>query len=254
MISKLLLCAAAAVAASQAAKLPSRTYGTPGAGASGGSGGFGTSGGFGSGGFGGGAPGGGSGFGGAGGGGFGGGAAGSGSGGFGGGAVSGGSGFGAGSGGFGSGATGGGFSGSLGSGAFGGSSGPVVPIISDNREGPDEFGNYNFNFETGDGITRQEVGAPQGPAGAVASQGAWAFTFPWTPAEFSFEADENGYRSCPTCCPRPPLPATPSPTEARRGPRCLASVAFMPTQKLPTHDVFLDFDWDVWASAINLYG
>nr|XP_027216060.1 pupal cuticle protein 36a-like [Penaeus vannamei] len=215
MISKLLLCTAVAIAASQAAKLPSRTYGTPGAGASGGGGGgFGAGGG--SGGFG--AGGGSGGFGAGGGsGGFG---AGGGSGGFGGGAVGGGSGFsgagsgsfgggaaGAGSGGFGGGAPGGGFRGpsGSGSGAFGGSSGPVVPIISDNREGPDEFGNYNFNFETGDGITRQEEGAPQGPTGAVASQGAWAFTFPdGTPAQFSFVADENGYRVESDLLPTPP--------------------------------------------------
>lgn len=51
--------------------------------------------------------------------------------------------------------------------------GPVVPILVDDRQGPDQFGNYNFNFETGDGISRQEQGAPQGELGAVASQGGW---------------------------------------------------------------------------------
>lgn len=51
---------------------------------------------------------------------------------------------------------------------------PVVPILVDEREGPDAFGNYNFYFETGDGISRQEEGAPLGPEGAVAAQGGWS--------------------------------------------------------------------------------
>nr|XP_053653147.1 pupal cuticle protein 20-like [Cherax quadricarinatus] len=85
-------------------------------------------------------------------------------------------------------------------------SGPVVPILRDDREGPDEYGNYNFNFETGDGISRQEQGAPQGPTGAVAAQGGWTFTFPdGTPAVFNFVADEGGYRvESPLL---PPVPA-----------------------------------------------
>nr|XP_053652896.1 LOW QUALITY PROTEIN: pupal cuticle protein 36-like [Cherax quadricarinatus] len=88
-------------------------------------------------------------------------------------------------------------------------SGPVVPILRDDRQGPDEYGNYNFNFETGDGISRQEQGAPQGPAGAVAAQGGWTFTFPdGTPAVFKFVADEGGYRVESDLVPTPhPLPA-----------------------------------------------
>ncbi|XP_037784664.1 cuticle protein AM1239-like [Penaeus monodon] len=88
-------------------------------------------------------------------------------------------------------------------------SGPQVPILRDDRQGPDEFGNYNFNFETGDGISRQEQGAPQPPAGAVASQGGWSFTFPdGTPARFTFAADGDGYRVESDLLPTPhPLPA-----------------------------------------------
>ncbi|XP_063590838.1 cuticle protein AM1199-like [Penaeus indicus] len=88
-------------------------------------------------------------------------------------------------------------------------SGPQVPILRDDRQGPDEFGNYNFNFETGDGISRQEQGAPQPPVGAVASQGGWSFTFPdGTPARFSFTADGEGYRVESDLLPTPPpLPA-----------------------------------------------
>ncbi|XP_053653180.2 pupal cuticle protein 20-like [Cherax quadricarinatus] len=88
-------------------------------------------------------------------------------------------------------------------------SGPVVPILTDERQGPDQAGNYNFNFETGDGISRQEQGAPQGPTGAVAAQGGWSFTFPdGTPAVFKFVADEGGYRVESDLVPTPhPLPA-----------------------------------------------
>nr|XP_027216068.1 filaggrin-2-like [Penaeus vannamei] len=86
-----------------------------------------------------------------------------------------------------------------------GSLGPFIPIIIDERQGPDEFGNYNFNFETGNGIFRQEQGAPQGESGAVAQQGAWSFTFPdGTPAEFNFIADENGFRVESDLLPTPP--------------------------------------------------
>nr|XP_027220801.1 endocuticle structural glycoprotein SgAbd-2-like [Penaeus vannamei] len=95
--------------------------------------------------------------------------------------------------------------------------GPVVPILVDDRQGPDQFGNYNFNFETGDGISRQEQGAPQGELGAVASQGGWSFTFPdGSPAVFSFVADGAGYQPQSDLLPTPhPLPPTPSPRSRR---------------------------------------
>ncbi|XP_068221041.1 cuticle protein AMP5-like [Palaemon carinicauda] len=87
-------------------------------------------------------------------------------------------------------------------------SGPVIPILVDNREGPDASGAYAFNFETGNGISRQEQGAGRGPQGAVVSQGGWSFTFPdGTPATFNFVADENGYRvESPLLPTPPPLP------------------------------------------------
>ncbi|XP_063590837.1 endocuticle structural glycoprotein SgAbd-8-like [Penaeus indicus] len=90
-----------------------------------------------------------------------------------------------------------------------GASAPPVPILEDQREGPDQFGNYKFNFETGNGISRNEVGSPQGETGAVASQGGWSFTFPdGTPAVFTFVADANGYRVESDLLPTPPpLPA-----------------------------------------------
>ncbi|XP_064080819.1 cuticle protein AM1159-like [Macrobrachium nipponense] len=90
----------------------------------------------------------------------------------------------------------------------GGPSGPVIPILVDNRDGPDASGAYRFNFETGNGISRQEQGAGRGPQGAVVSQGGWSFTFPdGTPATFNFVADENGYRvESPLLPTPPPLP------------------------------------------------
>ncbi|XP_027224936.1 endocuticle structural glycoprotein SgAbd-8 [Penaeus vannamei] len=86
-----------------------------------------------------------------------------------------------------------------------GASAPPVPILQDEREGPDQLGNYKFNFETGDGISRYEEGSPQGETGAVASQGGWSFTFPdGTPAVFTFVADANGFRVESDLLPTPP--------------------------------------------------
>ncbi|KAK8376314.1 hypothetical protein O3P69_009746 [Scylla paramamosain] len=109
-------------------------------------------------------------------------------------------------------ASGGGFAGGSGgsaAGSYGQSSGPVIPILVDERDGPHADGTYSFNFETGNGISRQEQGYPQGPEGAVVSQGGWSFTFPdGTPAVFNFVADENGYRVESDLLPTPhPLPA-----------------------------------------------
>ncbi|KAA0201509.1 Cuticle Protein CPR RR Uncl [Hyalella azteca] len=88
-------------------------------------------------------------------------------------------------------------------------SGPfeIIPIISERSSGPLN-GAYNFEFETGNGIRRNEQGSPSGPNGAVVSQGGWTFTFPdGTPAQFSFVADEGGYRVESPLLPQPhPLP------------------------------------------------
>lgn len=70
-----------------------------------------------------------------------------------------------------------GFKGGLHGGAQGGFDGgkyggPIIPILKDDREGPID-GHYRFEFETGNGISRQEEGAPNGPYGAVTQQGGW---------------------------------------------------------------------------------
>nr|XP_053653146.1 uncharacterized protein LOC128702742 [Cherax quadricarinatus] len=82
-------------------------------------------------------------------------------------------------------------------------------IITEERVGPDAQGNYNFIFESSDGISRKEQGAPQGEWGAVATQGEWSFTFPdGTPAHFSFVADGNGFNVQSDQLPvGPPMPA-----------------------------------------------
>ena len=54
------------------------------------------------------------------------------------------------------------------------SPGPFIPILVDERDGPHADGTYSFNFETGNGISRYEEGYPQGPEGAVVSQGGWS--------------------------------------------------------------------------------
>ncbi|KAF2360214.1 Insect cuticle protein [Trinorchestia longiramus] len=83
----------------------------------------------------------------------------------------------------------------------------VVEILRDDRNGPID-GVYDFAFETADGVSRNEQGAPTGPNGAVVQQGAWSFTFPdGTPGQFNFIADEGGYRvESPLLPTPPPLP------------------------------------------------
>ena len=83
-----------------------------------------------------------------------------------------------------------------------------IPIVSYNRNGPLN-GVYDFDYESADGTRRQEQGAPNGPKGAVTSQGGWSFTFPdGSPGKFSFVADEGGYRvESPLLPTPPPMPA-----------------------------------------------
>ena len=52
------------------------------------------------------------------------------------------------------------------------SAGPFIPIVSDRRTGPLN-GAYDFAFETGNGIRRNERGTPSGPRGTVVSRGDW---------------------------------------------------------------------------------
>jgi len=66
----------------------------------------------------------------------------------------------------------------------------VIPILKDDRT-QDAYGGYTFDFETGNGISRQEEGSQndgQNSAGSV------SYTAPdGTPIKLTFTADANGY-------------------------------------------------------------
>merc|ERR1739838_269189 len=84
---------------------------------------------------------------------------------------------------------------------------PVVPILRDNRVMPEgENGEYNFEFETGDGIIRNEQGYSDD---GMMKQGGWSFTFPdGTPAVFTYVAGKNGFEVKSNLLPvPPPMPA-----------------------------------------------
>ncbi|CAL4061163.1 unnamed protein product, partial [Meganyctiphanes norvegica] len=86
---------------------------------------------------------------------------------------------------------------------------PVVPILRDVRHMPEgDSGEYSFDFETGNGITRSEQGEDT-DEGGMAKEGYWKFTFPdGTPAVFRFVADHNGFQVESDLLPKaPPMPA-----------------------------------------------
>ncbi|XP_045593615.1 endocuticle structural glycoprotein SgAbd-1 [Procambarus clarkii] len=75
-------------------------------------------------------------------------------------------------------------------------SGPVVPILVDERVHPDG-GAYSFLIETGDGLKWQETGRPiPGEEGPVsAASGSYSFTLPDGQVfQLSYVADENGFQ------------------------------------------------------------
>ncbi|KAK8740178.1 hypothetical protein OTU49_003083, partial [Cherax quadricarinatus] len=70
----------------------------------------------------------------------------------------------------------------------------VVPILRDDRV-QDENGKFNFEVETGNGISFSQSGSPDGPEGAVVKSGQYAYTAPdGTVFELKYVADENGYQ------------------------------------------------------------
>lgn len=125
--------------------------------------------------------------------------------------------FGGGSGGFGGsgsgshGSSSGGGSGGSSSGGFGstssGGSGPQIPIVSfENVNNGD--GSYHFSYETGNGISAKESGAPraQGPEGpAVTAEGAFSYRTPdGQQISITYTADENGFHPTGPHLPTPP--------------------------------------------------
>ncbi|XP_047478827.1 cuticle protein AM1199-like [Penaeus chinensis] len=70
---------------------------------------------------------------------------------------------------------------------------PPVAILRDDRS-DDGNGNFNYAFESEDGISVSAAGAP-GAAGQSNIQGSFRFTLPdGTIAEVSYTADEDGFR------------------------------------------------------------
>ncbi|CAG9786058.1 unnamed protein product [Diatraea saccharalis] len=123
-----------------------------------------------------------------------------------------GAGFGAGSGngaGFGAG-SGAGFGAGSGAGSgagFGGGSGSQIPITKfENVNNGD--GTYNFNYETGNGISAHESGAPRapGPEGnAVTAEGGFSYRAPdGQQISITYTADENGFHPVGPHLPTPP--------------------------------------------------
>lgn len=86
--------------------------------------------------------------------------------------------------------------------------GPVVPILVDHRNMPDENGNFDFRYETGDGIYHQAQGNPVGDKSYYV-QGSYSYTSPEGQlVEVRYTADENGYRAEGDHLPTPPpIPA-----------------------------------------------
>ncbi|XP_069984880.1 cuticle protein AMP1A-like [Penaeus vannamei] len=70
----------------------------------------------------------------------------------------------------------------------------VVPILRDDRVQEDD-GRYNFDIETGDGITASESGSPDGPEGAIVASGKYSYTAPdGSLIEVTYVANEDGFQ------------------------------------------------------------
>ncbi|CAL1681775.1 unnamed protein product [Lasius platythorax] len=105
---------------------------------------------------------------------------------------------------------GGGYQGGGGLGG-GGPGGQEIPIISYSNENTGD-GNYEFSYETGNGITVQETGHQQGESESVS--GSFSYTGPdGVQYSITYTADENGFHPQGAHLPTPP----PIPPEIQRG-------------------------------------
>nr|XP_053626958.1 endocuticle structural glycoprotein SgAbd-5-like [Cherax quadricarinatus] len=77
-------------------------------------------------------------------------------------------------------------------------------ILKDERT-QNGYGEYNFQYETSDGITRQEYGSQND--GQI-TKGGWRYTSPdGVPVHITFLADHGGYQPLDAVLPvAPPLP------------------------------------------------
>ncbi|KAF2365405.1 Insect cuticle protein [Trinorchestia longiramus] len=79
-----------------------------------------------------------------------------------------------------------------------------VPILEDSRNGPDGDGNFDFRYETGDGIVHEARGANSGD-GIVRVSGRFSYLSPeGEPIDISYIADENGFQAFGDALPTPP--------------------------------------------------
>ncbi|XP_029158861.1 pupal cuticle protein 20-like [Nylanderia fulva] len=86
-----------------------------------------------------------------------------------------------------------------------------IPILSYSNENAGD-GNYEFSYETGNGITVQETGHQQGESEAVS--GSFSYTGPdGVQYSVTYTADENGFHPQGAHLPTPP----PIPPEIQRG-------------------------------------
>ncbi|XP_037803468.1 endocuticle structural glycoprotein SgAbd-8-like [Penaeus monodon] len=76
-----------------------------------------------------------------------------------------------------------------------------IPILKDDRT-QDAYGGYSFDFESGNGIVRQESGKE---SDGQAKEGGWRYESPeGAPVEISFVADQGGYQPQGAVIPVPP--------------------------------------------------
>ncbi|XP_064101038.1 uncharacterized protein LOC135211723 [Macrobrachium nipponense] len=81
---------------------------------------------------------------------------------------------------------------------------PVIPILYEDKKGPDASGVYSFSFESADGTRRQESGQPTSPD-TFSVQGSYSYISPeGLPFEVRYVADEFGFRAEGDHLPTPP--------------------------------------------------
>lgn len=83
---------------------------------------------------------------------------------------------------------------------------PIIPILKDDRTS-NAYGQYTFEYETGNGISRQESGSQND---GQTLNGGWSYiSSDGVPVNIIFVADHGGYQPQGSVLPvAPPLPYT----------------------------------------------
>ncbi|CAL4098445.1 unnamed protein product [Meganyctiphanes norvegica] len=72
---------------------------------------------------------------------------------------------------------------------------PFIPILGEDRDGPNLDGSYRFSYDSADGSTRSEVSQPTSPF-TKEVRGSYSYTSPnGQLVTVNYVADENGYRA-----------------------------------------------------------